>query len=357
MQKRYATVCLILLLIIGTLFLVRPMIFPCLISIVVAYLFNPLVVKFEEYRIPRLYSVIFIILVLLMISVLSVTFVLPIIYVQITSILNFLVSKAPSLNLKVIPSVLEFFNIKTEDGLFDHLSESLAKNYGDYVSYFANAFDITSNFIIQVLNSSFSLIHTVSLVVITPVMFFYVLRDWPLIVAKVNKLVPVPYREKVADYFSKVDFIISNYLKGQANVCIFMMIFYSVGLSIIGLRHSVAIGVLSGTLTFIPYIGPLLYTIIGFLSAVTQFSGWFESTGVLILFGVGQLMDANILVPLLIGKKVHIHPAVIILGVTVCASYFGLMGILLFVPIIAMFYVSVEYITDKYLKSEFYRNG
>ncbi|NUX01789.1 AI-2E family transporter [Wolbachia endosymbiont of Madathamugadia hiepei] len=357
MQKRYATVCLILPLIVGTLLLVRPMIFPCLISIVVAYLFNPLVVKFEKCRIPRLYSVIFIILVLLMIFVLAVTFVLPIIYVQITSILNFLVSKAPSLNLKVIPSVLEFLNIKTEGGLLDHLSESLAKNYGDYISYFVNAFDITSNFIIQVLSSSFSLIHTVSLVVITPVMFFYVLRDWPLIVTKVSKLVPVPYREKVADYFSKVDFIVSNYLKGQANVCIFMMIFYSVGLSIIGLRHSVAIGILSGTLTFIPYIGPLLYTIIGFLSAVTQFSGWFESTAVLILFGVGQLIDANILVPLLVGKKVHIHPAVIILGVTICASYFGFMGILLFVPIIAMFYVSVECITDKYLKSEFYRNG
>lgn len=138
-----------LLLIIGTLFLVRPMIFPYLISIVVAYLFNLLVVKFEEYGIPCLYSVIFIILVLLMIFVLAVTFVLPIIYVQFTSILNFLVSKTPSLNLKVIPSVLEFLNIKTEDGLLDHLSESLAKNYSDYVSYFINAFDITSNFIIQ----------------------------------------------------------------------------------------------------------------------------------------------------------------------------------------------------------------
>ncbi|WP_395463351.1 AI-2E family transporter [Wolbachia endosymbiont of Cantharis cryptica] len=357
MQKRHITICLILLLIIGTLFLVRPMIFQCLISIVVAYLFNPLVVKFEKYKIPRLYSVIFIIFVLLMVFVLAVTFVLPIIYVQVTSILNFLVSKAPSLNLKVIPSVLEFLNIKIGDGLFDHLSKNLAENYGDYISYFTNALNIASNFIIQVLSSSFSLIHVVSLVVITPVMFFYILRDWPLIVAKASRLVPVPYREGVADYFSKVDFIISNYLKGQVNVCIVMIIFYSVGLSIIGLKHSVAIGVLSGTLTFIPYIGPLLYTIIGFLSAVTQFSGWSESTAVLLLFCVGQLIDANILVPLLIGKKVHIHPAIIILGITICASYFGFTGVLLFVPIIAMFNVSVGYAIDKYLKSEFYKNG
>lgn len=357
MQKRHVTVCLILLIIIGTLFLVRPMIFPCLVSIVVAYLFNPLVVKFEKYKIPRLYSVIFIIFILLIVFVLAVTFVLPIIYVQITSILNFLVSKVPSLNLKVIPSVLEFLNIKVGDGLFNHLSKNLAENHGDPISYFIRAFDITSNFIIQVLSSSFSLIHTVSLVVITPVIFFYILRDWPLIVAKVSKLVPVPYREKVADYFSKVDFIVSNYLKGQANVCIVMMIFYSMGLSIIGLKHSVTIGILSGTLTFVPYIGPLLYTIIGFLSAVTQFNGWFESTTVLLLFGIGQLMDANILVPLLIGKKVHMHPSVIILGITICASYFGLMGILLFVPIIAMFYVSVGYAVDWYLNSEFYKNG
>ncbi|MDM8335728.1 AI-2E family transporter [Wolbachia pipientis] len=357
MQKRHVTVCLILLIIIGALFLVLPMIFPCLISIVAAYLFNPLVVKFEKYKIPRLYSVIFIIFILLMVFVFAVTFVLPIVYAQITSILNFIVSKAPSLNLKIIPSVLEFLNVKIGDGLFDHSSRNLAENYGDYISYFINAFGIASNFVIQVLSSSFSLVHTVSLVVITPVMFFYILRDWPLIVAKVSKLVPVPYREEVADYFSKVDFIVSNYLKGQANVCIIMMVFYSVGLSIIGLKYPVAIGILSGTLTFIPYIGSLLYTTVGFLSAVTQFSGWLESIAVLLLFGVGQLMDANILVPLLIGKKVHIHPAVIILGITMCASCFGFIGVLLFVPIIAIFTVSVGCAINRYLKSEFYKNG
>ncbi|WP_353276064.1 AI-2E family transporter [Wolbachia endosymbiont (group A) of Pipizella viduata] len=357
MQKRHITICFILLFIIGMLFLMRPMIFPCLMSIVIAYLFNPLVVKFEKYRIPRSCSVIFIILVLLIAFILVITFVLPIIYVQITSILNFLVSKVPSLKLKVIPSVLEFLNIKIEDSLFDHLSKNLAENYSDYVSYFINALDIASNFIIQVLSSSFSLIHTVSLMVITPVVFFYILRDWPLIIEKANKLIPVSYREKVANYFSKVDFIISNYLKGQVNVCIVMMVFYSVSLSIIGLKHSIVIGILSGILTFIPYVGPLLYTIIGFLSAITQFSEWFKSAAVLLLFGVGQLIDSNILVPLLIGKKVHIHPTVIILGITICASYFGFTGILLFIPIIAMFNVSVEYAINKYFKSELYKNG
>ncbi|WP_320157490.1 AI-2E family transporter [Wolbachia endosymbiont (group A) of Anomoia purmunda] len=357
MQKRHITICFILLFIIGMLFLMRPMIFPCLISIIIAYLFNPLVVKFEKYRIPRSCSVIFIILVLLIAFILVITFVLPIIYVQITSILNFLVSKVPSLKLKVIPSVLEFLNIKIEDSLFDHLSKNLAENYSNYVSYFMNALDIASNFIIQVLSSSFSLIHTVSLMVITPVVFFYILRDWPLIIEEANKLIPIPYRGKIADYFSKVDFIISNYLKGQVNVCIVMMVFYSVSLSIIGLEHSIVIGILSGMLTFIPYVGPLLYTIIGFLSAITQFSGWFESAAVLLLFGVGQLIDSNILVPLLIGKKVHIHPTVIILGITICASYFGFIGILLFIPIIAMFNVSVEYAINKYFKSELYKNG
>ncbi|NUY39145.1 AI-2E family transporter [Wolbachia endosymbiont of Litomosoides brasiliensis] len=357
MQKRHITICLILLLVMGMLFLVRPMIFPCLMSIVVAYLFNPLVIKFGKYGIPRLYSVIFIIFVLLMIFILTITFVLPITYVQITSILNFLVSKVPSLNLKIIPSILEFLNIKIDNGLFDHLSKNLAENYSNYVSYFINAFNIASNFIIQVLSSSFSLIHIVSLVVITPVIFFYILRDWPLIVEKVNQLVPIPYRKRVADYFLKVDFIISNYLKGQANVCVVMTAFYSIGLGMIGLKYPIAIGILSGALTFIPYIGPLLYTVIGFLSAVTQFSEWFESIAVLLLFGVGQLIDVNILVPLLVGRKVHIHPAIIIIGITVCASYFGFMGILLFVPIIAMFNVSVRYTIDLYLKSEFYKSG
>nr|WP_246210284.1 AI-2E family transporter [Wolbachia endosymbiont of Atemnus politus] len=134
MQKRHVTGCLILI-IIGTLFLVRPMIFPCLMSIVVAYLFNPLVVKLEKYKIPPIYSVIFLIFILLMVFVFAITFVSPIIYVQITSILNFLISKVPSLNFIVIQSVLEFLNIKVGDDLFDHISKNLAENHGDHISY------------------------------------------------------------------------------------------------------------------------------------------------------------------------------------------------------------------------------
>lgn len=357
MQKRHITICCVLLFIIGALFLMRPMIVPCLISVFIAYLFNPLVVKFEKYRIPRPCSVVFIILALLIAFLLAITFVLPIIYVQITSILNFLVNKVPSLKLEVIPSVLEFLNIKTDDSLLDHLSKDLAENYSDYISYFINAFNIASDFTIQVLSSSFSLIYMASLIAIIPVVFFYVLRDWLLITEKVSRLIPIPYREKITNYLSKVDFIISNYLKGQINVCIVMMVFYSVGLSIIGLQHSIVIGILSGTLTFIPYVGPLLYTIIGVLSAIAQFSGWFESITVLLLFSVGQLIDSNILVPLLIGKKIHIHPTIIILGIITCTSYFGFIGILFFIPIIAILSVLAEYIVNKYFESELYNNG
>nr|WP_246168621.1 AI-2E family transporter [Wolbachia endosymbiont of Ctenocephalides felis wCfeT] len=333
------------------------MLFPCLMSILVAYLFNPLVVKFEKYKIPRLYSAVFIALALLIVFIITTAFVLPIIHFQIASISNFLISKAPSLKFIIIPSMREFLNTKVENEMFGNLSKNLAENYNNYVTYFIKALNVGCNSVIQILSSSFSLIHVISLIVITPVVFFYVLRDWPLIVAKASKLIPAPYRKKVADYFSKVDFIISHYLKGQVNVCIIMTVFYSVGLSVIGLEHSISIGILSGALTFIPYIGPLLYTTIGFLSAITEFSEWFGSLAVLSLFCIGQLIDANILAPLLIGKKVHIHPTVIILGVAICASYFGLIGVLFFIPIIAVFNVSVKYAVDQYLSSEFYKKG
>ncbi|WFW29682.1 MAG: AI-2E family transporter [Wolbachia endosymbiont of Menacanthus eurysternus] len=340
----------------GTLFLMRPMIFPCLISIIVAYLCNPLVVKFEKYKIPRLYSAIFITIILLIILILIFAFILPIIYVQISSILNFLISRVPSLNLVNITSKLKFLDI-TKDCLFDYLYEIKTKNYENNISYFISIFDIIGNFLIQVLNSSFNLIHTLSLIAITPAVFFYILRDWPFIVIRVNKLIPIPYREEVVKFFLKIDFIVSNYLKGQINICIFMMIFYSIGLDLIGLKHSITIGILSGALTFIPCIGPLLYTIIGVLSVIAQFNRWSESVAVLTLFGIEQIIDTNLLVPLLIGKKIHMHPTIIILGITICTSYFGIIGILLFIPTIAVFYASTRCIIYKYLKSKFYKNG
>ena len=354
MQKRYLTIGLILLFVTGALFVMRPVVFPCLASIIAAYLFNPLVVRFEKYKIPRFYSVIFIIFVLLIIFIFIITFILPIIYVQIASILNLIISKIPSLQNKVIPFLLEFLQIKIDDNLLGYLSKNLEENYSDYVTYFINVIGFASDLIIQALNSSFNLF---SLIVITPVIFFYILRDWPLIVKKADNLIPMPYKKQVADYLYQVDFVISNYLRSQVNVCIIMMIFYSVGLTMLGLKHSIAIGILSGALTFIPYIGPLLYSTIGFLSAVIQFSGWFESVAVLLLFCIGQFIDSNILVPLLVGKKVHIHSAVIILGITICIAYFGFVGMLLFIPMIATFNVSMEFAVNKYLKSELYKNG
>lgn len=354
MQKRCVNICFLILSIACALFLMRPIIYPCLISIVTAYLFNPLVIRLEKYKIPRVCSVILIILALLIIFILIIAYALPIIYMQITAILNFLVNKIPSLKPKIIPSLLEFLNIRIDEDLFNHLSQNVTENY---LAYFFDTLKIASSFMIQMLSSSLSLVHTISLVVITPVVFLYVLRDLPLIIEKANNLIPIPYREKVKDYFSEVNYIIFNYLKGQINVCIAMMIFYSVGLSILGLKHSIIIGILSGALTFIPYVGPLLYSTIGFLSAVTQFSDWLESVAILLLLLVGQLIDSNILVPLLIGKKVHIHPVVIIIGITMCASYFGFIGILLFIPIIAIFKMSIKLAIYRYHKSDFYKEG
>lgn len=132
-----------------------------------------------------------------------------------------------------------------------------------------NVLDIASNFIIQVLSLSFN---TVSLMVITPVVFFYILRDWPLIIEKSNKLIPIPYRGKIADYCFKVDFIISNYLKGQVNACIVMMIFYSVSLSIIGLKHSIVIGKFIRNVKVHTFCRAIIIYQYWFLSAITQFS-------------------------------------------------------------------------------------
>ncbi|MBV0899749.1 MAG: AI-2E family transporter [Wolbachia endosymbiont of Fragariocoptes setiger] len=357
MEKRYITICSILLFLIAVLFLMHPIIFPCITSIVIAYLFNPLVLKLEKYKLPRLYSVILIMFILSTILILIIILVLPVIYVQIINIIDFLGNKIPLLKNKVIPYLLEFCDMKFDNNLFSQLSKNLTDNYDDYLIYIINAFKVISNFLTHILSSSFSLVHTMSLLVITPIIFFYVLRDLPFFIEKMNNLIPIPYRKEVKDYFLKVDFIISNYLRGQVNICIIMMIFYSVGLNIIGLKHSIAMGVLSGILTFVPYMGSLLYSTIGFLSAITQFSEWVKILSVLVLFLVGQIIDANILVPFLIGRKVHMHPVTIILGIALCTSYFGFIGILLFIPIIAIINVSLSIAFNKYCQSLFYKQG
>lgn len=200
-----------------------------------------------------------------------------------------------------------------------------------------------------------AMISVFSLLVITPVVAFYLLADWHRVLAAFDDLIPLRQRETVRGIVRDINKALSGYLHGQFLVCLILGIYYAVGLTLAGLSFGVLIGVVSGFLTFIPYVGSLTALVVSFGVALAQFfPDW---TRILIVVGlvlVGQFFEGNVLSPKLVGESAGLHPVWVIFALLACGSLFGFVGLVLAVPIAAAAGVLTRFALRRYRASPLY---
>jgi predicted PurR-regulated permease PerM len=197
-----------------------------------------------------------------------------------------------------------------------------------------------------------ALIGIVSLLVVAPVVAFYLLVDWDRMVAKVDSWVPAAQRQTVRDLAREMDTAVSGFLRGQTIVCLILGGIYAVGLFMIGLNFGVLIGLSAGLLSFIPYIGSLLGLVVAVGVAIAQFwPDWTMIGMVLAVFVVGQFIEGNILSPKLVGETVGLHPVWLMFALLAAGSLFGFLGLLLAVPVAASVGVLARFVLRQYLAS------
>jgi predicted PurR-regulated permease PerM len=201
-----------------------------------------------------------------------------------------------------------------------------------------------------------ALLSIFSLLVVTPVVAFYMLVDWDHMVSTLDSWLPTKNRDTVRSIAHDIDRAIAGFVRGQAMVCIILGTFYAVGLSIIGLNFGVIIGLTSGVLSFIPYVGSLTGLILSVGVAIVQF--WPDWTMILATLGVfvfGQFVEGNILSPKLVGDSVGLHPVWLMFALLAFGSLFGFVGLLLAVPLAAAVGVIARFALGRYLASPLYR--
>jgi predicted PurR-regulated permease PerM len=203
-------------------------------------------------------------------------------------------------------------------------------------------------------SSSLAVINIISLVFITPIIAFYLLRDWNNIVIRLKNYLPVKQKEVVLDIFKEIDSRIAGYIRGQINVCMILAVYYVITLSFVGLDFSLLIGVASGVLTFIPYIGVLAGISAALLAALLQGMSSSQMLIIIMIFVVAQIVEGNFITPKLVGEKIGLHPVWIIFAMLAGASLFGFKGLLLALPVAAILVVFVNFIIDQYIKSSLY---
>jgi predicted PurR-regulated permease PerM len=231
----------------------------------------------------------------------------------------------------------------------------LSGSIGEFVSKGAAWF---GEFAKSLWSGSQSVLNVLSLIVVTPVVAFYLLVDWDKMIAKVDGWVPPRHRGTVRGLATEVNGAISGFIRGQALVCLILGSWYAIGLWMTGLNFGFLIGMIAGFLTFIPYVGSLTGLVLSAGVALVQFwPDWIMISAVLGIFFTGQFVEGNILSPKLVGEAVGLHPVWLMFALFAFGSMFGFVGLLLAVPLAATAGVLARFALRQYLAGPLYAGG
>jgi predicted PurR-regulated permease PerM len=330
---------------VALVWLLRDVLTPFVAGLVLAYLLDPLADRLEKWGLGRLGATIIILAAFLILFVGVLIVVAPLLATQVMAFID-----------KVPGYVTRLQTLLTEQGgpLLERIGgekvlQDLQKSLGDVVG---QGMTWLGRFLTSLWSGGQALLSIVSLLVVTPVVAFYLLLDWDRMVEKVDSWVPVAQRETVRQIMGDIDTAISGFLRGQTLVCIILGAMYAVGLFAIGLNFGVLIGVSAGLISFIPYVGSLLGLVVAVGVAVAQFWPEWTMIGLVVLvFAVGQFIEGNVLSPKLVGETVGLHPVWLMFALLAAGSLFGFLGLLLAVPIAAAIGVLMRFALQQYLES------
>jgi predicted PurR-regulated permease PerM len=197
--------------------------------------------------------------------------------------------------------------------------------------------------------------NVVSLVVITPVVAFYLLRDWNRIVERFDSYLPRDAAPTIRGQVQAIDATIAGFLRGQAGVCLVLAVWYAVALTVVGLKFGLLVGLGAGFISFIPYVGATVGLLVGVGIAVVQFAAWPMVAVVAAVFVIGQTAESYVLTPRLVGDRIGLHPVWIIFALLAGGALFGFTGVLLAVPAAAVIGVLIRFGLGRYLESPLYK--
>jgi predicted PurR-regulated permease PerM len=352
LQRQITFWCAALIGFILVLYVLRDVLMPFMAGLVLAYLLDPLANRLEKLGLPRVVATLLILLTFVALFVLALMLVLPVLGNQMTAFL----AKAPGYVSRLQQLLAEQGGPLLERfGGGPAILQDAQKSLGDVVSQGAG-------WAAKVLQSIWSggnaIIDVISLMVITPVVAFYLIVDWNRMVATVDSWLPVGHRTTIRGLVAEMDTAISGFLRGQGMVCLLLGLFYAVGLTMMGLSFGVLIGLISGLLSFIPFVGSLVGLVLSVGVALVQFwPDWTMPVLALGIFAAGQFIEGNILSPKLVGESVGLHPVWLMFALLAFGSLFGFLGLLVAVPLAAIVGVLTRFALRQYLASPIYHGG
>ncbi len=336
------------LFVIGFVALLHEVMLPFVLGLAIAYFLDPVADRLQRLGLGRMAATSIISLLLGLIILIGLFTLMPVLFEQAVN----LVQNTP----RYLDTIYAMINSYGKQYMGDDFNLP-HMGYRDAIKkltaqYSGNSGDILKS----IWSGSKAFISFMSLILITPVVAFYMLHDWDRMMKYINSITPREHDTTIASLAREVDSVISGFMRGQVTVCLILGLYYAISLSLIGLNSGFLIGVGIGLISFIPFIGAIVGVLVGGGVAIAQFApDWFPIGLVVLVFAIGQILEGNFLTPRIIGGHVRLHPVWLIFALFVSGYLFGFVGMLLAVPVAASIGVITRFAMDKYKASEIYQ--
>ena len=336
------------LAVLWLVWLLAPILSPFVFAALLGWLGDPLVDRLQRAGRSRNTAVILVFSVMCLVLILALVILVPLLERQIIT----LVESLPGYRDWFVATALPWIEQKTGLQILAWLDPtrifSLVREHWEEAGGFA------STVLGYVSRSGFALLGMVANIVLLPVLTFFFLRDWDLMIDRVGALIPRDQFPVVRKLAMESDAVLSGFLRGQLLVMLILGVMYGVGLWAVGLDLGILIGVIGGLLTFVPYLGPAAVIVLGGIAALVQFGDWQHLAGVAVVFTIGQIIESYWLTPKLVGDRIGLHPMAVIFAVLAGGQLFGFLGMLLALPVAAVTNVLLHYAHERYTASRLY---
>jgi len=341
MSNSYRNSWMIAIALIGWIFwLLAPVLTPFVAAALLAYIGDPLADRLQRLKFPRTIAVVTVFLLTFVGIGLLVLLVLPLMKTQVSAFLSALPEIVTAVEKVWLPRLTDFLGFEANEDV----------GFGAFISRYSDmAGSWGATVLLSLSRSGGALATAVISLFLIPILTFYLLRDWDSIIRKFGALVPGRQRETVFRLARETDDALGAFLRGQVLVMFALAVIYSIGLSLVGLKFAIAIGVVAGLVSFVPYLGFVFGIGLAGLTVVLEPEPLLRLAGVVATFSIAQMIEGSVLTPKLVGDRIGLHPVIVIFAVAAGGQLFGFFGVLLALPAAAVLSVLVRFAYTRYL--------
>ena len=335
-----------LVVFIALLVLLKGILLPFVAGMAIAYMLDPICDRLEATGTSRTLATTIVTAIFAIVVILLLVLIVPLIVQQAVHFLGSLPDLIFQAYRRIEPYYLQLQQ-QLDLPAPQELTQIARERVGSALTWLADILQ-------QLVGQGLAFANLLSLIFITPIVTFYLLRDWDKLIAKIDELLPRDHAGVIRAQGALVDQTLAGFARGQAMVCLILALFYSITLMIVGLPFGIVIGLLAGLLTFVPYVGSLTGFVVSVAVAFGHYDDWYMVALVAAIFILGQVVEGNFLTPKLVGDRVGLHPVWVIFALLAGGALFGFVGLLLAVPIAAITGVLVRFSIAQYRASKLY---